>query len=343
MTVGVCGYGYTGSGAVIDLLKEYEECSVCDDFEFCFTYIPYGLEDLKYHLIDHPQRYNSSEAAIKDFKRWVQAQNTIRNPINRGTSYQLVSLSNKFINSLNPIEWVGYSSFDYVHYGLLKKKFLFRIMTRVNKAISRILNYNNDLFPNNIMQIAYPDEKLYMDSAKKYISKLIESTNIDSNLITVLNQPFEANAPEQSFDYFDNPKAIVVDKDPRDLYLLIKEIIKEDGKFIPSHNAHCFASYYKATHEMIKSDKTDAVLRIKFEDLVYRYEQTKAKIESFIGIKKHKDKNKFFNPDVSICNTQLFKRYPQYKEDIKFIENELSDFIYPFNENIKVNLNGKSF
>ena len=41
MIIGVCSYGNTGSGAVFDLLKEYEELEVLArtgaDFEFKFT------------------------------------------------------------------------------------------------------------------------------------------------------------------------------------------------------------------------------------------------------------------------------------------------------------------
>ena len=36
MVVGVCGHGYTGSGAVLDFLKQFDECSVPSsaDYEF---------------------------------------------------------------------------------------------------------------------------------------------------------------------------------------------------------------------------------------------------------------------------------------------------------------------
>ena len=45
------GYGYSGSSAVVDLLKEYDNCdSISDNFEFRLIKDPGGLEDLRYHL-----------------------------------------------------------------------------------------------------------------------------------------------------------------------------------------------------------------------------------------------------------------------------------------------------
>lgn len=34
-----------------------------------------------------------------------------------------------------------------------------------------------------------------------------------------LDQPFSGNNPENSFKFYNNPYAIIVDNDPRDLYL----------------------------------------------------------------------------------------------------------------------------
>ena len=37
-------------------------------------------------------------------------------------------------------------------------------------------------------------------------------------------------------------------------------------------------------------------------------------------------------PDVSINNTQLWNKYPEYDKDIKIIESELSEYLYPFED-----------
>lgn len=328
MVVGVCGYGYTGSGAVIDLLTEYEECSVNDDFEFCFTYIPYGLQDLKYSLIDHPSRYNSSEAAIKNFQRWVKAQNSIHNYIMMGTNRKFISLSKQFIEKLVSVSWKGYSSFDYVHYTWFQKKVLFRINRRILKFCGKHFHFELPIFPNSEMCVGITDEDAFMKASREYIGDIIESMRIDTRKIMVLNQPFEANAPEQSFPYFNDPRAIVVDKDPRDLYLLAKIVIGTDARFIPTDSVDDFIRFYKTTHACISSN--DRILRLNFESLIYDYEATKMMIEKFVGVSNHALPRTRFNPQESINNTQLFLKYREYEDDIKRIKDELKEWLFPF-------------
>ncbi len=68
------GYGYTGSGAVIDLFKEYDDMQVNDDFEFTLTYWPDSIEDLEFHLMKNPARFFNSDMAINRFKRFIRKE-----------------------------------------------------------------------------------------------------------------------------------------------------------------------------------------------------------------------------------------------------------------------------
>lgn len=68
MFVGVCGYGATGSSAVVGLLKEYPELMVCDKAEIQEAFKVDGLQDLEYHLIKQYSRHISGDAAIVRFK-----------------------------------------------------------------------------------------------------------------------------------------------------------------------------------------------------------------------------------------------------------------------------------
>ena len=61
----------------------------------------------------------------------------------------------------------------------------------------------------------------------------------------VLDQPFEGNNPEQSFPFFYDPYAIIIDRDPRDLYLEYKYSTFVDMKFFPHSNVDEFILYYK--------------------------------------------------------------------------------------------------
>ena len=46
MIIGTCGFSWSGSSAVQDFLKEFEEIEVYDRIEFILAFHPDGLEDL---------------------------------------------------------------------------------------------------------------------------------------------------------------------------------------------------------------------------------------------------------------------------------------------------------
>ena len=74
------------------------------------------------------------------------------------------------------------------------------------------------------------------------------------------------------------------------------------------------------------------ILRIHFEDLVYNYETTSQNILNFLGAAVDRHVNKFsgFNPNVSINNTQLFKRFNNVEKEVKIIEKELPNYLFEF-------------
>ena len=72
MVIGTCGFASTGSSAVSDYLKEFDQNQVLDRFEFTIPYLPDGLEDLEYNLMQHISRDDSCAIAIPRFKRFMK-------------------------------------------------------------------------------------------------------------------------------------------------------------------------------------------------------------------------------------------------------------------------------
>jgi len=160
----------------------------------------------------------------------------------------------------------------------------------------------------------------------------------------VLDQPFSADNPEKSFIFFDNPAAIIVDRDPRDLYLLAKEVLRSRASFIPTDNVYDFVTYYKVIRENRKKVvNTTKVLYLNFEDMIYEYKTTAEKIIAFLGLKRHEKPLEYFNPEISKNNTQLFNKYTNYKKEIEYIEKELEEWLYPFYKYPRITNFKKSF
>ena len=72
MIIGTCGFCSTGSSAVSDYLKEFDENQVLDGVEFTYVYLPDGLEDLYYHTTNKISRDDSSSIAIPRFKKFIK-------------------------------------------------------------------------------------------------------------------------------------------------------------------------------------------------------------------------------------------------------------------------------
>ena len=84
--------------------------------------------------------------------------------------------------------------------------------------------------------------------------------------------------------------------------------------------------------EMEKPCHSEKVLRIHFEDLVYKYDETVRSIFKFLNIEEyqHSMKKTKFIPQKSMKNTQLFNRKSEYKIEGQYIEEHLSEYLYEF-------------
>lgn len=329
--VGVCGMGYTGSGAVLDLLKEFDDLEVSADPEFSLSYIPDGLEDLEYHLVKAPSRYMSSDVAILRFIQMVNGRNNRGSGIRIATKDQFYGISINYINSLIQLSWRGYWGWDFNTSSNIRKNITFRLLNnRITPLLGKIMKRNVNLPPVRDMYLSVSPDNFY-EVSKKYITDLIQAMGYGKKETIVLNQPFAADHPTKSFRFFENPIAIVVDRDPRDIYVLMKRITLDAGRFIPTQNVEDFVEYYRIIHEKQEdTNQRSDVIKLQFEDLIYRYDETVANICLLMKIKNHARKKQEFKPDVSLNNTQLFSKYPQFKDDCDYIAEQLPAWLYPF-------------
>ena len=102
-------------------------------------------------------------------------------------------------------------------------------------------------------------------------------------------------------------------------------------RFTPTFTVDDFIEYYKDQMSLIRK-YSENVLLVRFENLIYEYDSEVSKIENFLGISSHNKPKKYFDPAISIANTQMSLRFPKLEEDIKKIEEKLPDYLYPFDE-----------
>lgn len=340
MIIGSCGYGATGSSVLTDLLSEYEDVQVYDDFEFVMAYRVDGLQDLEYHLMKQYAKNSTGDYAIK---RFLYAARCYMTPgINKPCSgKEFLKLSENFINNILQTTYKGVDTADMLSGNVMRNIFAFGskkvIMPKIIEKLTKKPSY---IWPCRKLYYSIEPEKFY-EEAKKYINNILKAMGVDLSKPVCLDQPFEGNAPQHSFPFFDDPYAIVIDRDPRDLYLAGKYTRDPNFKFTPKENIDDFIIYYKNMRR--KQEDNERVLRLHFEDFIYEYEESVQKIEKFLNLGRHVKKKQIFNPDKSINNTQLIRLHPEDKEAIKKIEKELVEFLYPFERYENIKINGKPF
>lgn len=340
MILDITSFGWSGSGAYHDLLREYDdvEFPYKEDWEFDLLWAVDGIYDLEEKLCHKHCRVYDSDLAVSRFLNLIKKYCSV-DFLGYNKVFDrkwLLQLSQDYIDKLVSIDIVGRSFSDLIHpnkkeslinvYNFLLRKFFgnrFACLLGGRKVVSRLMCYNPHL-----MRIAYEPENFLLIT-QEYVSDLIKKMRKDDSKLLVTDQMFPADVPQLFQKYVkEKHKMIIVRRDPRDTYLAMKKM--SDFPYPIPRNAQDFIWFYKKIVADSFLPDTEDRISLKFEDVIYEYEKTKKKIESFVGLKSHVFEKKFFNPDISKNNTQLYNLYPQYKEDIAAIERALPEHLYPF-------------
>lgn len=317
MFISVSGYNYTGASAVQDLLKEYGETADVKP-EIAFVYLPDGILDLDYN-INQAATYFNGDAALHRF--WNLCE---KSAIPAAQRPAFLRLTKAYLSALTEESWRGCSSFD----GTRLSGTAYAWWRARNFLASACYHFLRKSPP-------WTDRSMFLSYRVDNFSAITEQYLMDvialfaeKGKIPVLNQFFSAYQPTLSMRYTPEARTIVVDRDPRDIYILGK--IRHETHCYPSDDVKKFVTYFRRCWDRRDLSSTEQTLYLHFEDLVYYYEDTVSRIESFLNIHDHVTPKKCFDPAVSIQNTQLKERFPNLAEEIDYIERELSEYLYPF-------------
>lgn len=329
------GYFSTGSSAVGDLLSEFDNCYSPNDYELRFIYDPDGLSDLEYHLVDNHNRHNSGHA-LKRYKHLVDFY--CGNKIAKKNEWYFKGywrkLSYNYIDSLTDFTYNGSWLYDYLDKGTTYHYF--------NSFLRKL--FKKDLQSKSVTYCSYPSREEFLEKTKKYLNELFSVVCDKNTKIAVFDQLLPPSDIGRYVRYFDDIFVFVVDRDPRDVFMLEKYIRKE--KVLPT-NVEEFCRWFEFVRRHRKKEaQSEKSLFLSFEDLVYKYDETVDKIIKSIGLTKNEHTRPFsrFNPNKSINNTQIWKRVDlssKIKEEIDYIEKHLRDFLYDFPET-KILINKKN-
>ena len=322
-------YG-TGSSAVTDFVSEFEDVYSFTDEEFRFVQDPDGISDLEYNLVENYNRHNSGHA-LKRYRRLVDfyAGDRFFRRYEGFFHGNWKKCSYAYIDRLTDFSFPGWWQYDLLDRGsffYFRKRLLNKILhsTIWRNRPERTLN----TMKKEITLVSHPSEEYFLECTREYIDDLFSSVAGNRSVVMV-DQIVPPTNLNRYVRYFNDIKVVTVDRDPRDLFILDKYVWR-DG-IIPN-DAQTFCKWFKVTRAHRKTEKpdTDRSLFIHFEDMVYKYDETCSAISSFLGLheENHTKKKTLFNPDISINNTRLWKKYPCAADEIKKIEEELPEYLY---------------
>ena len=300
MIIGICGYNSTGSSAVLDLLKEYEENYIIEQ-ELSFLFLPDGISCLDY-AISGPDMYFCGDVGIRRYFTFADHYLSVFNKKCSRTTQD-------YISSLIQAKWVGSSCFDATRDECFRG------------------NFWNSERKKRQMYLAHKVDN-FVPITQRYVTNILKDIGYTKEDNCIINQFFSASDPAHTMRYVNNSRAIVVNRDPRDVFI-IGRILNLHSCY-PHDNVEDYVKYVNCYIKKSIKDKSGNTLYLQFEDLIYRYADTVKAIEDFCHIKEHTLSLRFFNPEKAKRNVQLKHRFPELKKEIAYIEASLPEMLYDF-------------
>lgn len=330
MIIGACGFGSTGSSVVTDYLKEYGHIAVKDDLEFTWVSRTDGLIDLERAVMNPHNRTGDSIVAIRRFEAMAKRAERIyeRHGLSRERFRELTS---RFIDAITMVKWYWYD--NSMEYGYNLKSLLYYIMKRkVIPMLERRAGHYVKCWPLKEVKLSVRPSNFH-DEATRLLDGMLKGMGLDPDGTVALDQPFSGNNPQACFPFYRDPYAVVVDRDPRDNYVFARTRMLGRFHYMPINRVEDFIAYYRALRKDQPYLKDDPrILRIRFEDMVYEYDSTTKALRDFLRLPENPRPKSVFDPDLSIANTQVFRRFPQFSEDVAKIEKELPEYLFDFSK-----------
>lgn len=328
--VDLSGYSFSGKSAVFDLLSEFKGYkSHSKEFEFELLRTAGGILDLENALVHNWSPIRSSEA-IRRFKKLIKSYGGTNRLTSRlfsiGYQYDnyfpgFTEKSEDYLESLIMAKWDSDWPFalndlpiSSVIYRKLKSKLGFKHAYEFEVYLSRM------------------SEEDFVGLTQIYLQNIFSGFIGRDDKAVVVNNMCEPFYPQKSHKFFLHPKSIIVDRDPRDIYMSAYQqgvIGKSNvGKAVLGSSLNDFIKRFLA-YRAGNDNENSNILKLSFENLVLDYDVSKNKILRFLEEENsiHIYPKKYFDPNISIKGVGLWKKATgQTKEAIQVINSELNEF-----------------
>lgn len=310
--VSVNGFGYSGSGAVVDLLREYDSTHVIG---FVDDEGSVASRDFKCDEVDVLRL----AGGLFEVEKYIGSNNVFQNDV---LLHRVVALfENSDIYKNNPSV----------------RTYCFAFMSHISEVLTdspSVQDYNQHINlrgANDILFLKEFTTAEYRNWCRKLLNSIfsvIRQATGDKPIL-ILDQivnDFEFDT-ELYKDYIPNLKNIMVYRDPRDVYLFAK---KANIGWIPHKSADVFVKWYKKLIKLFNINEQKLYQVIQFEKLIEDYDEVVASVEQFVGLQAHEHTKKgtCLAASKSQANIKLWQKEKFNKNEYDTIYVQLQELCY---------------
>jgi len=325
--VNLTGYSYSGKGAVASVLREVESAkSFQHGREFELFRMPGGIIDLRYALVEawSPMR---ADMAIRSFQKLTKTLlkrrpriynlNSMLSPTGQEYEAEILGFKDELNCFLNKI----------ITFQTTKKWPYPAYQDHPSRALSRRFAKVMRLSQSELVSSCLGGADVFDNAFDFLMKRMVSLTN---KKILILNNAFDPSLVSSQKKKFPRIKHIIVDRDPRFIYL--DQINKGALNRKDEKTVNEFIKDFKFAREQSNFLSGNNTHKIKFENFILDYDLEVERLSNFLGLKIEdlQRKKVHFNPDKEQFNIHSIISSSNLKKDILQIEFKLKGFLQNF-------------
>lgn len=285
--VSVQGFGYSGSGAVVDLLREYDSTIVVGnvDSEGSVT-----AENIRCAEVDILRL----AGGLFEVEKYIGSNNIFQND----------ALLHRIVAQIENSElYLEYEETRPYFYEYLRNICIVLTNYPQVQFYNTYLDYkgNNDIF--YLLELTLHK---YRTICRRFLNALFSIIKGNSNASILVLDQFVGDVEfdtRKYVDYIPNLKMITVYRDPRDVYTFANT---DDIGWLPHNSVDDFVEWYSILTKHYNLKEAKDYMVVQFEQLIVNYEEVVSNIEDYVGLKDSLHTRKFKNLDPSVSYKNLF-------------------------------------
>lgn len=304
--VSVQGFGYSGSGTVVDFLREFSNCQV-----------------IGYVSIEGSRAPRNHSMAEVDFLRLAGGLFEIEKYMESNNLFHDDALIHRTMSLFGSSYLFGIPEIRLCFLSFLKAIIDFSLPdlshAYYNSYLTAPRTKTSIYF---LRKMPISDYRLLCQNFLNSIFNKFSLDNIDFFVGDQLFSDFEFDM-ERNLGYIPNLKCILVPRDPRDLYAWTNY---KKVEWIPQE-LNSFIKWYKKTYSNLYTHAKESLI-VKYESICLDYAKEYKRIVDYLGLDEslHIKKQECFNPEASSKFVNIWKKSEVPHSEFDVLKTELEEY-----------------